>query len=82
MRFYRNKDGGDVLTEDEARKQWRDDYDGGDPTNLLSFYDQYEEVKGREAVLADIDHVIATHAPADKFKYQLLDRLRCDCDYF
>lgn len=82
MRFYRNKDGGDVLTEGEARKEWRELYDGDDPTNLLSFYDQYEEVKGREAVLADIDHVIATHAPADKFKYQLLDRLRCDCDYF
>lgn len=83
MRFYRNKDGGDVLTEGEARKEWRELYDGDDPTNLLSFYDQYDEVtETPEGALAQIRDVISTHEPADAFKYQLLDRLRTDCDYF
>lgn len=83
MRFYRNKDGGDVLTEGEARKEWRELYDGDDPTNLLSFYDQYDEVtETPEGALAQIRDVISTHEPADKFKYMLLDRLRTDCEYF
>ena len=29
-----------------------------------------------------IAQVIATHEPADSYKYMLLDRLRTDCDYF
>lgn len=83
MKFYRNVDDpGAILTEDEARKQWAEEYDGEDPTNLLHFYDQYKRVTGDEAVIADVKHIIATHEPADKFKYMLLDRLRTDCEYF
>ena len=83
MNFYRNIDNpGAILTEEEARKQWAGEYDGEDPTNLLRFYDQYKRVTGEEAVLADVKHIIATHEPADKYKYMLLDRLRTDCEYF
>jgi len=83
MNFYRNIDNpGAILTEDEARKQWAEEYDGEDPTNLLHFYDQYERVTGEEAVLADVKHIIATHEPADSYKYMLLDRLRTDCEYY
>ena len=80
MIFYRNTDTpGAILTEDEARQQWAKDHSD---ESHERFFDYYKRVTGSEAVLADIKHVIATHAPADKFKYQLLDRLRMDCDYF
>lgn len=45
-----NRDTGDALTEEEARIQWRDEYDGDDPTNILTFEEamafnlQYEEL--------------------------------------
>ena len=83
MKFYKNIDNpGEILTEDEAREQWRKEYDGEDPTNLLTFFDQYKRVTGEEAVIADISHVIAIHEPTDSYKYILLDRLRTDCEYF
>ena len=83
MRYYKNiDDPGTILTEDEAWKQWAEEYDGEDPTNPLRFYDQYKQANGKEAAIADIKHTIATHEPADSFKYMLLDRLRTDCEYF
>lgn len=83
MRYYKNIDSpGAILTEDEARKQWAEKYDGEAHANYLRFYDQYERVTGEEAVIADIKQIIATHDPADSLKYMLLDRLRADCDYF
>lgn len=30
----------------------------------------------------EMKRIIETKAPADSFKYQMLDRLRCDCNYF
>lgn len=46
-----NRDTGEALTEEEARIQWRDKYDGADPTtNLLTFEEvmafnlQYKEL--------------------------------------
>lgn len=30
----------------------------------------------------EMKRIIETKAPADNFKYQMLDRLRCDCNYF
>lgn len=30
----------------------------------------------------EIKRIIETKEPADSFKYQMLDRLRFDCDYF
>ena len=82
MRFYRNKDTGQILKEDEARAQWRDEYDGEDPTNAVRFFDQYEDAAGRDLAIAQINHVIETHEPTDKYKYMLLDRLKTDCSYY
>lgn len=83
MKYYKNIDNpGAILTEDEARKQWAEEYDSKDATSPLHFYDQYKRVTGEEAAIADVKHIIATHEPADKFKYMLLDRLRTDCEYF
>lgn len=83
MRFYRNKDTGDIMNADEAREEWRTMYDGDDPTNVCSFTEQYTDVTNTaDGVKAAINDIILSHEPADSFKYQLLDRLRTDCDYF
>ena len=82
MRFYKNKDTGQILKEPEARAQWRDEYDGDDPTNAVNFYNQYQEATGRESAIAQINYVIETHEPADSYKYMLLDRMKTDCGYF
>lgn len=36
-----NNDTGELLKPTEARKQWREDYDGDDPTNSIPFEEQY-----------------------------------------
>lgn len=83
MRYFLNRDTGEILNEYEAAKEWIEDYDGNDPTNIINFFDQYEEVSGTPAaILADIDRIIKTSEPADKYKYMLLDRLRSDCGYY
>ena len=82
MNFYTNNATGELLTADEARKQWREEYDGDDATNILHFGDQYTPVTGEDAVIADINYTIATHAPNDKYKYMLLDRMKADCEYY
>lgn len=79
---YMNKDTGEILTAADARKQWRNEYDGDDPTNCLSFLDQYDPVSNEEAAVAEIDRVIKNKPAGDPYKYQLLDRLRVDCNYF
>ena len=45
MKMYMNLDTGEVLTYAEMRKQWREDYDGDDPTNGIDWHEQYEEVR-------------------------------------
>lgn len=85
MKFYRNIDDLErILTEDEAREQWEKEYSSAFeyPMNNINFQYQYIQITGEEAVIADVKHVIATHEPADKYKYMLLDRLRTDCEYF
>lgn len=43
----------------------------------------YKDVDDETTVtISDIQNIIATHEPADRFKYMLLDRLRTDCEYF
>lgn len=42
--FYMNRDTGELLTLREAMKQWRDEYDGDDETNVLTFLDQYQPI--------------------------------------
>lgn len=42
--MYRNKTTGELLTKVEMLRQFRDDYDGGDPTNSLGLDEYYEEV--------------------------------------
>lgn len=44
MAKFENLDTGEILTEEEARAEWRDLYDGEDPTNALDFRDQYRKV--------------------------------------
>lgn len=39
--YYINADTGELLTQSEARKQWREDYDRDDPTNCIPFEEQY-----------------------------------------
>lgn len=39
-----NRDTGEALTEEEARTQWREEYDGDDPTNILTFEEQYKKL--------------------------------------
>ena len=40
-RTYKNRDTGEILNEIEAKKQWREEYDGDDPTNPARFEEQY-----------------------------------------
>lgn len=41
MYYYENIDTGELLTYKEMREQWKNDYDGDDPTNCMSWQDQY-----------------------------------------
>jgi len=72
MRFYKDKNTGQILREDDARKL----------CEAAAFYDHFEALQGDELTRAVIDDVIATHEPADSYKYMLLDRLRADCGYY
>ncbi len=42
VRMYKNRDTGEMMKEIEAKKQWREEYDGDDPTNPARSEDQYE----------------------------------------
>lgn len=72
MRFYKDKNTGQILREDDARKLCAP----------AAFYDHFEALQGDELTRAVIDDVIATHEAADSYKYMLLDRLRTDCGYY
>ena len=45
MKMYQNRDTGELLTREEMLKQWREDYDGDDPTNPLHYSEQYDEIE-------------------------------------
>ena len=72
MRYYKDKNSGAILREDKAREICEG----------AAFYDHFEALQGDELTRAVIDDVIATHEPADRYKYMLLDRLRTDCGYY
>lgn len=42
--LYQNIDTGELLTKKEMLEQFREEYDGGDPTNPAKWQDRYEEV--------------------------------------
>ena len=44
QKYFINCDTGEALTEEEARIQWRDEYDGDDPTNILTFEELYKRL--------------------------------------
>lgn len=46
--LYMNKDTGEILNRAEMLEQWRDEYDGDDPTNGLTWREQYDEVREGE----------------------------------
>ena len=39
--LFVNRETGEVLTYTKARKQWREEYDGGDPMNAIPFSEYY-----------------------------------------
>lgn len=45
MRLFKNLETGELLTQEEAKRQFEEEYDGFDPTNIFRFYDYYEEVR-------------------------------------
>ena len=42
--FYQNKQTKEILTRQEMLKQFREEYDGGDDTNILNYTEYYLEV--------------------------------------
>jgi len=42
MEKYMNTETGEVLTRAEAIEQFKEEYDGFDPTNIIQFADIYE----------------------------------------
>lgn len=44
MRYFVNRDTGELLTRSEMMAQFRDEYDGDDPTNCVSWDEYYREV--------------------------------------
>ena len=44
QKYFINQDTGEALTEEEARIQWREEYDGDEPTNILTFEEQYKKL--------------------------------------
>lgn len=46
--LYMNKETGEVLSKHEMLEQFRDDYDGGDPTNPLGWGEYFDEIPGSD----------------------------------
>ena len=44
MWYYMNRQTGELLTRKDMLAQWEEEYDGNDPTNLLSYQEVYEKV--------------------------------------
>jgi len=55
--LYMNKDTGEVLTYNEMFQQWIEEYDGGDPTNCMSIWEQYEKLPTEKTQIG-IGHLI------------------------
>ncbi len=49
MQYYMNIDTGELLTKSEAIKQWKEEYDGEDDTNILDMEEQYIKVEPAES---------------------------------
>lgn len=45
MFYFMNRETGELLTRAEMMTQFRDEYDGDDPTNPLSWDEYYKEVE-------------------------------------
>lgn len=43
--YFVNRETGEVLTREEMTKQFREEYDGDDPTNAIDISEYYEEVR-------------------------------------
>lgn len=41
---YQNKDTGEILTEEKMRKQWAEEHNGDNPTNVLQIEKQYRRI--------------------------------------
>ena len=55
--YYMNVDTGELLTYEEMREQWREEYDGEDPTNCRRISEQYEEVESKKVSIG-MGHLI------------------------
>ena len=44
--LYKNKETSELLTESEMKREFRQQYDGGDPTNPLGWQEYYTAVNG------------------------------------
>ena len=45
--FFMNKETGELLTYAEMQEQFIQDYDGNDETNILSYYEYYLRIDGK-----------------------------------
>lgn len=45
MKCFMNRITGELLTREEMKIQFREEYDGGDPTNGVSWDEYYKEVE-------------------------------------
>ena len=44
-KHFINRETGELLTKAEALAEWKEEYDGGDPTNPIPFSEYYEIYK-------------------------------------
>lgn len=44
MKYWMNKETGELLTPSEMLDQFQEEYDGGDDTNACSVHEYFEEV--------------------------------------
>lgn len=62
MSKYINTETGEVLlSRSDMLKQFRDEYDGEDPTNILSVEDIYEEIGDYRCEVCDHIQVLRVH---------------------
>lgn len=55
--YYMNRDTGELLTYEEMLQQWREEYDGDDPTNCMDIREQYEKVESKKVSIG-MGHLI------------------------
>lgn len=61
--LYMNKATGEVLSKHEMLEQFRDDYDGDDPTNPLGWGEYFDEIPEAKGVETDNGHSVAVYPP-------------------